>query len=117
MAQPSDHTNGEEFSGDEGLPTREETSQFQFECPDGRSVSKNQNRQTQLLWGACGQQRLCSDRLLIVALFIIVIVWVQLVGFIVLFNVSPAKVRNTKLYSALISQLYLYLKDYIVTDM
>ena len=81
-----------ELSCNGGLSLREETAQFRFNCPQNRGSDlafKSQRR------GARSCHKLCSDRLLIVALFIIVILWVLLVGFIALFIVRPGEVRKT----------------------
>ena len=74
----------EECSYNGGLSTREEMG-----YNDVASKSQTKRRR-----GACTWQRLCSDRSLIVAVFIIVILWVLVVGFIALFIVGPGEVTN-----------------------
>ena len=78
-----------------GLSAPEETSKSQFECSEGRGSGAASNSQSRQASGACGHsvwRRLCSNRLLIIALMLI---WILLAVFIVLFIISPREVRNT----------------------
>ena len=81
-----------EGCSDNGGPsTLQETIQFHDDCPESRGSRSSVARRRR----ACTTcQRLCSDRLLIAAVVIIVILWALIIGFIALYVIGPAPVRN-----------------------
>ena len=82
-----------EGCSDNGGPsTLQETIQFHDDCPESRDSRSSVARRRRRACTTC--QRLCSDRLLIAAVVTIVILWALIVGFIALYVIGPAPVRN-----------------------